>query len=249
MKSWKIASLAALLCLSASVSGFAGDLQLTVTDGSAAKDLVAQGWTEISSGLWERLSVDGKKETYVSGAAGLEAVLPSLRDQESKLMENFLANPTAEAKAALDEQSQLVASVTANLEKIHQGAGREPRGAAAPAACSRTYSTTATVSRFHCIDSVYAAASYSTSNPVTCPELCTVHAYSFASSVCGGTPSSSSESFGDTGTNVSVSAYVWTNFGVNCYHYAYASVHCPDLANLYLSQTTNDKVCQCAGGC
>ncbi|MEP7008827.1 MAG: hypothetical protein ABJC13_00740 [Acidobacteriota bacterium] len=111
MKFWKIASLAGLLCLSSSVCSFAGDFSLTVTDGSVSKDLAAQGWTEVSTGLWERLAVDGKKETYVSGAAGLENVLPSLRDQESKLMEDFLANPTDEhAESGGDSQIPALSS-------------------------------------------------------------------------------------------------------------------------------------------
>lgn len=231
---------AALLGLTA-----ASDAQtrLTITTGQEAASLKAQGWAAVSEGLWERTTLDGRKETFVSGAAGLENILPALRQQVEDAQQVFADNPSAANKRALDARTQLVAAVEANLlSAITSG-----KPAAAAAACTRTFTYGADVNHpGHCVNQAWAGASYSTSNATACPEQCTVQTYAYATSQCGGTPSVESDSCALTGTSVSCGSLAWSGPGSSCYQYASASIHCPQLNNLYLSQTDSDSICSCS---
>jgi hypothetical protein len=233
---------AALLGLAAMSEAQDAQTRLTITDGQEAASLKAQGWAAVSEGLWERTTLDGRKETFVSGAAGLENILPALRQQVEDAQQVFAHNPSPANKRALDARTQLVAAVEANLLSA----------AAAPAAaapCTRTFTYGADVNHpGHCIDQAWANASYSTSNPTACPQQCTVQSYAYGSSQCGTNPPTvESDSCALTGTNVSCSSLAWAQFGTTCYEYASASIHCPQLNNLYLSQTDSDTFCLC--GC
>ena len=231
--------------------GFAGisnaQTRLTITDGREVEDLMAQGWKQIEEGLWQRKSPEGRTETFVTGAEGLEKALPILRQQEMRLMEAFLAKPNERNKHALDEQSQLVDAVEANVQAARARTGRTkglaPTEPALAAACTRNFSYGADVRSFHCIDVADSSASYSTSNPTACPEQCTVHTYSYISSTCGGTLYEDTQTCTQTGTNVSCSSWAQGSYAGPCYDYAYASIHCPQLNNLYLSQTDYWTTC------
>ena len=74
-----------------------------------------------------------------------------------------------------------------------------------------------------------------------------MHAYAYSSLIdCfEGTPYSENQSCTLTGTNVSCSAYASGGFGNSCYFYGFASIHCPALNNLFLSQSANQTTCQC----
>lgn len=213
--------------------------RLTISDGHEEESLIAQGWTQAEEGVWRRTAPDGRKETFVSGAAGLAKVLPALREQQARLMEAFLAHPTKGAKRALDEQSQLVDAVAANVT-----AGRANK-AASTAGCTRTFSYGADVRSFHCGDVADSSASYSTSNATSCPEQCTVHSYSYISSTCNGVLTEDTDTCTQTGTNVSCSSWASGGYTVGCYDYAYASIHCPQLSDLYLSQSDYTTACWC----
>ncbi len=242
MKASKIFLLAGLAMLMLAGASLA-QMQLTVTDGRETEDLAAQGWTQVEEGLWERIALDGRKEKFVSGVAGLEKVLPSLREQLASLMDTYLTHPTAANKRALDQQSQLISAVEANVGSAR---GKNPGTKAAAAPCSRTYTYSADTSYHHCLDQAYASAGYSTSNPTACPQQCTVYSYAYVSKYCGGVQTQDSQSCTQTGTNVSCSSFVENYAGTNCYHYAYASIHCPQLNNLYLSQSDFATTCVCS---
>lgn len=217
--------------------------RLTITAGNEAASLKAQGWAAVADGLWQRTTLDGRKETFVSSAAGLENVLPALRQQQSDLADVFLQDPSEANKRALDAQAQLVAAVEANL----RSAALDGELSEKAAACTRTFSYGADVSYFgHCVDSADATASYSTSNPTACPEQCTVQTYAYTSYKCGSNPATvDSDSCAQTGTNVSCASSAWAFIGSQCYQYASASIHCPQLNNLYLSQTDYATACTC----
>jgi hypothetical protein len=239
----------AVIALLASSGASAEQTRLTIADGQESAGLAAQGWLQVDEGIWQRTAAKGGKETYVSGAAGLAKVLPSLRDEQRRLQEAFWTDPSEANKRALDGQVQLVAAVEANLlAGAISGKGGLQNTAAATTACTRTYTYSADVFSGHCTDQAYAAASYSTSNPTACPQQCTVHAYAYGSKQCGSAvPEVYSENCSLTGTNVSCSAWSYTQFGSTCYQYAFASIHCPQLNNLYLSQSDSGTTCLC--GC
>ncbi|HEX6898753.1 MAG TPA: hypothetical protein VF789_03525 [Thermoanaerobaculia bacterium] len=250
MKIQKLAVVAAVVLI-----GLAGvssaQTRLTVTDGREAEDLKAQGWKQVEKGLWQRTSPDGRKETFVSGTEGLEKALPLLRQQEARLMEAFLAKPTEANKRALDQQSQLVDAVAANLRSSQARASQtktlvypvDPEPVEGGGGCTRTFSYGADVRSFHCIDVADSSASYSTNNPTVCPEQCTVYTYSYISSTCGGTLYEDIKTCSKTGTNVSCSSWAQGSFAAPCYDYAFASIHCPQLNNLYLSQSDYTTSC------
>lgn len=245
MRISRVATIAALTLLG--LAGASGaQTQLTITDGHEREDLTAQGWTQVAEGLWQRTSLDGRRqETFVSGAAGLEKVLPSLREQLQGRMDTYLNHPTTANKRALDEQSQLIDAVETNL-RTARGKGASPSQKAA-AACTRTYGYAADVRIFHCYDIGDASASYSTSNATACPEECTVHTYAYVSGHCSGVLHESSDTCDQTGTNVSCYSYTDQVYGgTSCYQYAYASVHCPQLNNLYLTQSDYATTCVCS---
>lgn len=242
MKASQIALLAGLAMLMLAGASLA-QMQLTITDGRESENLAAQGWTQVEEGLWERVALDGRKEKFVSGAAGMEKVLPSLREQLGSLMEAYLAQPTPANKRALDQQSQLVTAVEANVRGAR---GQKPGAKATAAVCSRTFSYSADTFFHHCVDVASASASYSTNNPTACPQQCTVYAYAYVSGYCGGIQNQNSDSCTLTGTNVSCYAWVDNYSGNNCYHYAFASIHCPQLNNLYLSQSDSASTCVCS---
>jgi hypothetical protein len=243
MKAAKITLLAGLAMLML-VGASLAQMELTITDGREGEDLAAQGWTQVEEGLWERTALDGRKEKFVSGIAGLEKVLPSLREQLGSLMDAYLNHPTAANKRALDQQSQLISAVESNIGSAR---GKNPAGVkAAATACTRTFTYGANTSYHHCLDVAASNASYSTSNPTACPQQCTVYSYAYVSKYCGGVQTQDSQSCTQTGTNVSCSSFVENYAGTNCYHYAYASIHCPLLNNLYLSQSDFATTCVCS---
>ncbi len=130
-------------------------------------------------------------------------------------MEAFLAQPSEASKRALDEQSQLVNAVEANLVTARLKAAAP--GPAPVAACTRTVSYGADVRFFHCLDVAEASASYSTSNAVAWPEQCTVHSYSYVSNTCGGVLNALTDTRTQTGTNVSCHTWVQGDNKVGCY--------------------------------
>lgn len=234
---------AALLSLAAAS---AAQTRLTITTGREAASLKAGGWEAVSEGLWQRTTLDGRKETFVSGAAGLESVLPALRQQAEDARQAFADAPSLSNKRVLDARTQLVAAVEANLLSAAASASAETEAAAA--ACTRTFSYGADVVHpGRCINSASSHASYSTSDATACPEQCTVQTYAYATSQCGSNPPSvESDNCAQTGTNVSCFSLAWSYSGSSCYQYASASIHCPQLNNLYLSQTDNDSICLCS---
>jgi hypothetical protein len=235
------------LLMAVAVLGLSGaadaQTRLTITDGREAASLEAGGWVVVSEGLWQRSTLDGRKETFVSGAAGLQSVLPVLREQQRDLQEAFAADPSAANKRALDGQTQLIEAVEANLvSAVVSG-----KAGADTTACTRTFSYGADAFYLgHCVDESTATASYSTSNPTACPQLCTVQTYAYASRKCGSEPAVvDSDSCALTGTNVSCASSAFAFIGSQCYLYASASIHCPQLNNLYLSQTDYATACTC----
>lgn len=221
---------------------------LTVTDGLEASSLAGQGWNETAPGLWERAGFDGRMETYVTGKEGLRNVLPRLHDHMQKLFDAYLADPSSENKRALSAHQALIESVKANAGKPG-GIENVSESLARPAACTRTfnYGVEFTFDLHYCNEEAKATASYSVSNAAVCPELCTVHAYSYAAQKwCLDTQVSTyDESCTTTGTNVSCTTFAHGTPGSNCYRYAFASISCPQLNSLYLSQSDYRTSCQC----
>lgn len=225
-------------------------VSFTVTDGDESASLLSQGWSETSPGLWERESLEGQKETFVSGPEGLRSVLPRLQEAAQQRFADYLAKPNAERQRAYEEQKALVDSVVANLQAPASPKGRlqAGRSAAAATACTRTYDYWVNLGGRYCTDQAVALASYSVSNPTACPQQCTVHTYSYNSQInCPGgtTPVTQSDSCSQTGTSASCLSEVYAGSGKNCYYYAFASIHCPALNNLYLSQSGTNSTCRC----
>lgn len=247
------ASLSGLLLTALLASSPLAALSFTVTDGDESASLVSQGWSETSPGLWERETLEGQKETFVSSAEGLRSILPRLKEEAQKRFADYLAKPSAENQRAYDEQKALLDSVVANLQAPAAPPGKaknrlQSQGSAAvAAACTRTYDYWVSLGGTHCTDQANAYASYSTSNPTACPQQCTVHAYSYHSGTpCpSGSPYTQSDSCALTGTNVTCLTETYGGFAKNCYFYAFASIHCPALNNLFLSQSGTNSVCRC----
>lgn len=257
MRNWPVAGVA-LLAVTLSVSVDAG----TQTTVKGNEDLTpifdaAQSWTTEGAGLWQRPSADGKGiETYATGIEGLEQALVQLKDRLSLLVDAYLAKPTDKRRELLDNHMALVREVEADLAAKKLAAEEDLFGGfeAAPqalAACQRTFSYGTSINRFHCLENTPANASYSTNNPTACPQLCTVHTYSYALTECGGVPVEEySDSCSLTGTNVSCASNVVVySAGDFCYLYSFASIHCPQLGGLYLYESDYKDTCLCGNGC
>ena len=206
-----------------------------------------EGWKAVADGVWQRPAAGGV-ETYATGVEGLRYALRQLQEQLVPLVDGFLASPSEKRKEILDNHLALVREVEADLAAKEKAAIENPDAglledalAAAPA-CTRSFSYGATTGSFHCIKQSSASASYSTSNPTACPELCTVHSYAYAKSTCND-PIEESDTCTLTGTNVSCSSWAGVYAAGSCYFYAFGSVHCPALGGLYLYQTTSDPNC------
>lgn len=208
----------------------------------------SEGWQPVADGVWQR-PAPGGIETYATGVEGLRYALGQLQQQLVPLVDRFLANPSERSKEILDNHLALVREVEADLAAKEKAAIGNPDKAAAPA-CTRSFSYGANTASFHCLKQANASASYSTSNPTACPELCTVHSYAYAKASCF-EPQEFSDSCTLTGTNVSCSSRAEVFAAGTCYFYGFGSVHCPALNGLFLYQTISDPTCLswCGSSC
>lgn len=203
----------------------------------------AADWVPVAEGLWQRSPGEGRVETYAEGAEGLREALPRLRARLVDAVEAFLADPTEDMKQILDTQTRLI-------QQVEQGIARVERGlsvAVAPAAnCQRTFSYGADAYASACTSYGDANASYFT----TCPESCEVYAYAYSQRTCGNTTTSNSQSCTDSGTNVSCSASASKGgpfnvpYSNSCFTEAAASIYCPALNQLYLSDYDSEIACR-----
>lgn len=235
---WICTLLFALLLLPVGLSaGVRSDSQ----DGIGLQALrdPASGWHPVAKGAWQRSAPDGRTETYVEGRDGLVFVLPTLRAHLAELVDAYLAQPDTERHDALAEYSRFIEKIEAAA--AGKGPAPNPRGQT-KSGCTYTFSYGADAFPTHCTNNAQANASYS-ADARTC-ESCDVYAYAYVQRTCGSTTTTQSQSCSDSGVGVScsASASLGTAAG-NCYAYAFSSIYCADLNNLYLSTSDTDTSC------
>lgn len=207
----------------------------------------ASGWRPVTKGVWTRPTPDGRTETYVEGREGLTYVLPALRTHLAELVDAYLARPDSERYVALEEYSRFIEKV----EKAAAGKGSSPdQGSLAKTSCQYSFGYGADAFPSHCTNQAQANASYSAVSSGERCGKCDVYAYAYVERTCGGTTNTQSQSCSDHGTNVSCSASASLGTSASsCYGYAFASIYCPDLNNLYLSTSDTDTACGVVGSC
>jgi len=237
---WICTLLLALLLLPASLAaGVRADGQDGITRDSLRDP--ANGWHPVAKGAWQRSTPDGRTETYAEGRDGLTYVLPTLRTHLAELVDAYLARPDSDRQDALAEYSRFI-------EKVEKAVGRGPssdgRGSLTKTSCQYTFSYGADAFPTHCTNNAQANASYSaTSSGERCAS-CDVYSYAYVQRTCGSNTTTQSQSCSDSGTSVSCSSSASLgNPAGSCYAYAFASIYCANLNNLYLSTSDTDTSC------
>jgi hypothetical protein len=199
------------------------------------------GWQPVAKGVWRRSTPDGRTETYTQGREGLAFVLPTLRTHLAELVEAFLEQPDSERYDAMGEYSRFIEKV----EKAVGGAAPGRQGASTKTSCQYSFNYGADAfPSMACRNNATANASYSaTSSGERCAK-CDVYAYAYVERTCSGTTTSQSQSCTDSGNPASCAASASLNTAASsCFAYAFASIFCADLNNLYLSTFDTDTGC------
>lgn len=231
-----------ILILLFSLLGFPGVLAAGLQSDSSfdlesLRSPAGEGWLPVAKGVWKRPAADGRTETYVQGPEGLAYVLPTLRAHLAELAKAYVEWPDSERRDDLEEYTRFLKRVEGAVARGRSG---RPRDSLAKADCPQTtfsYGADAFPSA-QCTNNATANASAN-----TCVS-CDVYAYAYVERTCRNVTTTRSQSCSDSGTNVSCTANASLNGATNsCYAYAFSSIYCAALNNLYLSASDSSTSC------
>lgn len=212
-------------------------------DLEALRSPRGEGWLPVAKGAWTRPALDGRTETFVQGADGLAYVLPTLRTHLAELAKAYIAWPDSERRDALEEYTRFLKKIEA---AVARGGSGSPRASLEKTTnCQYNFSYGADAFPTQCTNNATANASYTASSG-TCAS-CDVYASAYVERTCRTVTTTRSQTCSDSGTSVSCAANASLNGAANsCYAYAFASIYCAALNNLYLS--TSDTSASCGTG-
>lgn len=227
----------------------AGAHRLSATDterqqwAEIKSKLKAEGWSQISEGVFERQLGPGKVEHLGYGREGLAWTLGDLRRRLESLKETYQRYPSEELADLIDNLSLRITLTETELRNMPKGIS-SMTAALAGASCSNIcYSATADAYPQTSVQGVGAVADAKFNS--TCGYSGNTYAYAYAIATLNGTTTTVTQEDPDAGTNITSHAAAVVNggsvAGTPCSSNAYASAVSSALGISYSTSDTNSS--------
>lgn len=216
----------------------AGPMKKQPDDAKARME--AEGWKQISQGVFERRLGPNKVEHLAFGRGGLAWIINELTRQLKSMMIEHESYPSEDLAEAIDGLSVRIASAKREMRKMRKA----PEGmssmteAVEGASCSADcYSATADANPL--TSTLGARATAQAMFNCDCGHSGDTYAYAYARATQGTTMTVNSQENPRTGTDITSSASASTNGELDCFSEAYASVSIPAEELHYSSSDIN----------
>ncbi len=210
------------------------------SDDAMAK-MVAEGWKEVSKGVFERQLGRDKVEQLGFGQEGLEWTIGEMSRRLEHLRQEQEAYPSEKLAKIIDDLTTRIASTKRELWNLElnasEGMSSVTANVAGGSCSSICYSATANAYGLTSAQGVAANAEAKFNS--TCGYSGNTYAYAYARATQGTVTTTKTQEDPRTGTNVTSSVSASWNGSLDCYSEAYASVSSSALGISYSTSTTN----------
>jgi hypothetical protein len=203
--------------------------------------LRAEGWKQISSGVFERQVTDTKVERLAYGREGLVWTIGELKGRLKSLREEYERHPSQDLAKVIDNLTARIANAREELRANPEGGSSLNEKSAV--GCSRCYSAAVDAYPLTASQGVGAVADSKFSSD--CGNSGDTYAYAYARATLNGTTTTKTQEDPRSGSNVASHAASTVNGSVDCYSEAYASTQSTAL-NLSYSTTDTNYLCPAA---
>lgn len=203
--------------------------------------MAAEGWKQISQGVFERRLGENKVEHLGYGQEGLVWTIGELNRQLSLLNQEYQSYPSEDLAEVIDELGIKIANAKRELRNMPKGIS-SMTAAVAGASCSNIcYSATADAYALTNVQGVAAVADAKFNS--TCGYSGDTYAYAYARATLNGTTTTVTQQDPHTGTNVTSHAAASANggsiSGTPCYSSANSYAQSSALGISYSTSDTN----------
>ena len=235
----------AILCLGLMLAGgsrlLAADLK-NEASGLKAK-MAAEGWKQVSEGVFERERGEGKVEHLGYGLEGLSWTIGKLTQQLERLMREYERYPSEDLARIIDDLSVDIANAKRELRSMPDGISVMAEAVTGPSCSNICYGASADAFYLTSVQGVKAVADAKFNS--SCGYSGTTSAYAYARATLNGTTNTVSQSDPDSGTNITSTATATANggsvSGIPCYSEASASAASSALGISYSTSDTNSS--------
>lgn len=200
--------------------------------------LRAEGWKQVSSGVFERQLTETKVERLAYGREGLVWTIGELKGRLKSLREEYQRHPSEDLARVIENLTTRIANAREKLRGNPEGLSS--LNEASTIGCSRCYSATVDAYPLTSSQGVGAVADAKFSSD--CGNTGNTYAYAYARATLNGTTTTKTQEEPRSGSNVASHAAATMDGSVDCYSEAYAST---DSSALNISYSTTDTNYSC----
>jgi hypothetical protein len=199
--------------------------------------LRAEGWKQISDGVFERQQTDTKVERLAYGRESLVWTIGELKGRLKSLREEYQRHPSEDLAKVIDNLTTRIANTREELRGPAEGTSSLNK---ASIGCGRCYSAAVDAYPLTSSQGVGAVAEAKFSSD--CGNSGDTYAFAYARATLNGTTTTKTQEDPRSGSNVTSHAEATVNGSVDCYSEAYASTQSSAL-NISYSTTDTNYLC------
>lgn len=199
--------------------------------------LRAEGWKQVSNGVFERQPTETKVERLAYGREGIVWTIGELKGRLKSLREEYQLHPSEDLAKVIENLTARIANAREELRGPGTAEGLSSLSEASTVGCSRCYSATVDAYPLTSSQGVGAVADAKFSSD--CGNTANTYAYAYARATLNGTTTAKTQEDPRSGSNITSHAAAVMNGSVDCYSEAYASTQSSALNISYSTTETN----------
>lgn len=197
--------------------------------------LKAEGWKQVSDGMFERRRTETQVERLAYGREGLVWRIGELKGRLKALQEEYQRHPSEDLAKVIANLTTRIAAAREELRGTADGVSSV--SAASTTGCSRCYSATTNAYPLTSSQGVGAVADARFSSD--CGNTGDTYAYAYARANLNGTTTTVTQEDPRSGSNATSHAAATVNGSLDCYSEAYAATQSNALSIFYSTTDTN----------
>lgn len=201
----------------------------------------AEGWTQISDGVYERWRGATKVEHLGYGREGLAWTIRELERRRERLIQEYQSFPSEELADVIDELSVTIAKAELELRNTPRGVSSMSAAVTGPSCSNICYTATADAYYLTTTQGVGAIADAKFKGP--CGYSGNTYAYAYARATLNGTMTTVTQEDPRSGTSATSHAAATVGGSNDCYSEAYSSVQSTALEIVYSTSDVNSGIC------
>jgi hypothetical protein len=234
-KRWTAALCLGLVTLFGGSRLWAADSKKQQTDVKTR--MTAEGWKEVSEGVFERQLGPTKVEHLGYGRAGLSWTISEYTRRLENLMQEYEVYPSENLAKVIHDLSVSISRMKSQFRKMPEGLSSITGNVTGPSCSSICYKATADAYYLTNVQGVAAVADANFSS--TCGYSGDTSAYAYARATLNGTTTTVTQNDPHSGTSSTSHAAASVNGGGSCYSEASASATSTALGISYSTSDTN----------